>query len=117
MDFRAVIPQLDPFLALLRLDGLPTELLEAPLDFLQSVLEGNLPLEPSGRRVDSRRLVKIALAVVDLLREFPEAAQAAVRAWANVHRHLLAPFRYEDLGLRRVGPGRPCSSTPTCPRP
>ena len=80
---------------LLRLDGLPTELLEAPLEFLESVLEGNLPKEPSGRRVNSRRLVKIALAVAQLVQVFPVAAQAAVRAWADVHRRLVAPDRYD----------------------
>lgn len=82
---------------LLRFPRLPTGLLESPLAFLETVLEGNLPREPSGRRVNSRRLVKIALAVIQLLREFPPAAQAAVGAWANVHRQLMGA--YEDFGL------------------
>ena len=83
---------------LLRLPGLPTGLLEAPLEFLENVLEGNLPLELSGRRVGSRRLVKIALCIVQLLREFPETAQAAVRAWADVHRRLAGMYVYEEEG-------------------
>jgi hypothetical protein len=56
------------------------------LGFLQVILEGNLPLEPSGRRVGSRRLVKIAQAIIRLAKVLPESARAAVRAWANVHR-------------------------------
>jgi hypothetical protein len=71
---------------LLQLPGLPTELLEAPLAWLSGVLAGNLPPEPSGRKVGSRKLVKIAQLVISLTREFPETAQAAVRAWADVHR-------------------------------
>ncbi len=80
---------------LLELPGVPTEVLEDPLGFLESVLEGNLPREPSGRRVGSRRLVKIALIMVRLLVEFPEAARAAARAWAEVHRSMMA-FPDED---------------------
>jgi len=97
-DLESLVEQLVALDGLLRLDGLPTELLEAPLEFLESVLEGNLPKEPSGRRVGSRRLVKIALAMAQLVQDFPVAAQAAVRAWANVHRRLVAPDRYDDYG-------------------
>jgi hypothetical protein len=74
---------------LLDLPGIPTEVLEDPCMFLKSVLEGNLPPDPSGRRVGSRKLVKIATVVVELIQEFPEAAQAAVRAWASVHRGMM----------------------------
>ncbi len=95
-DLEGVVGQLEAFDTLLRLDGLPTELLEDPLDFLESVLDGGLPLEPSGRRVSSRRLVKIALEVIRLVRNFPEPAQAAVRAWADVHRRFLAPRHFSD---------------------
>jgi hypothetical protein len=84
---------LDP---LLGLDGLPTELLENPLGFLETVLAGNLPLERSGRRVGSRKLVKIAQLVVRLLKEFPPTAQAAVRAWADVHRRFARTSDDED---------------------
>jgi hypothetical protein len=97
VDLEAVADLIDVLDDLLRLPGLPTELLEAPLGFLTSVLEGNLPLEPSGRQVDSRRLVKIALAIARLLQEFPIAAQAAVRAWADVHRGMMHPFDLSDL--------------------
>jgi hypothetical protein len=95
VDLEAVVSLTAALEDLLRLPGLPTELLEAPLLFLESVLEGNLPPEPSGRRVNSRRLVKIAQAVIELERAFPEAAQAAVRAWADVHRQLAGAFKFE----------------------
>jgi hypothetical protein len=100
---------LDPILGL---DGLPTELLEDPLGFLATVLAGNLPLEPSGRRVGSRRLVKIAQLVVQLLQQLPEAAQAAVRAWANVHRrftgsHDMEGYDDEDLADLLFAPDLP----------
>lgn len=76
---------------LLGLPGLPTELLEAPAAFLESVLDGDLPPSASGRRMDSRRVIKIAQLVLAILRELPEAAQAAVRAWADVHRGQMDP--------------------------
>jgi len=80
---------------LLDLPGLPIELLEAPASFLESVLDGDLPAEASGRRVGSRRLVKIARVVVGMLKEVPESAQAAVRAWADVHRGLADPKLFD----------------------
>lgn len=82
---------------LLGLPGLPTELLEDPYVFLQTMLEGNLPLEPSGRRVGSRKLVRIALLVLDIAGEFPEAARATVRGWASVHRAMLTPSDFDDF--------------------
>jgi hypothetical protein len=85
-DLISAADELEP---LLGLDGVPTELLEDPLVFLETVLAGNLPLEPSGRRVGSRKLVKIARIVVQLLKGFPPTAQAAVRAWADVHRRFV----------------------------
>jgi hypothetical protein len=96
VELEAIIELADTLEPLLGLDGLPTELLEAPLQFLESVLEGNLPPEPSGRRVGSRKLVKITLAVVQLIRELPDAAQAAVRAWADVHRALARSVGSEE---------------------
>ena len=84
---------LDP---LLEFPGLPTEILEDPLGFLQSALEGNIPLLGSERRIGSRRLVKVATVMVDLAQELPEAAQAATHAWANVHRNLLHPFSLDE---------------------
>ena len=57
-----------------------------PLPFLLSALAGNLPKEPSGRRVGSPKLVKIADNIVRLVQAFPDSAQSAVRAWAELHR-------------------------------
>ena len=112
VDLEAIAGLTDVLDEQLRLPGLPTEILEAPLDFLESVLEGNLPLEPSGRRVDSRRLVKIALIMTRLMREFSAPAQAAVRAWADVHRKLAYPndlldFHEEDLNEFLPAPDLP----------
>ena len=97
VDLEIIVELVHALDGLLRLPGIPSELLEAPLDFLQSILEGNLPLEPSGKRVDSRRLVRIGLLMTQFLKAFPPTAQAAVRAWAVVHRALIHPFPYEDL--------------------
>lgn len=83
---------------LLRFPGLPTQLLEEPLTFMDHVWEGHLPVDPSRRRVDKRRLAKIAKAVNQLMRLFPETAQAAVRAWADVHRQQAGLFQYEEPG-------------------
>lgn len=93
-NMEAIIAAADSLDPLLGLDGVPTELLEDPLGFLETVLAGNLPLEPSGRRIGSRKLVKIALIVIQLLKVLPPTAQAAVRAWADVHRRFIG--RYED---------------------
>jgi hypothetical protein len=115
VDLEAVIHlagKLDP---LLGLDGVPTELLEAPLMFLETVLEGHLPLEVSGRRVGSRKLVKIARIVVSLLKEFPRPAQAAVRAWGDLHRRLANSYDLdeyeEDLSDLLFAPDLPPAMT------
>lgn len=97
VDLEVVVELSDALDDLLGLEGVPTELLEEPHAFLESILMGNLPLEPSGRRVSSRKLVKIALAVVRLLEQFPEPAQAAVRAWASVHRDMMMRYAVEQL--------------------
>jgi hypothetical protein len=91
-----LLAELDELMAL---PGVPTELLETPAHFLQGVLLNGLPREPSGRRVGSRKLVKIARLIAQLLEEFPETAQAAVRAWADVHRNLEGYFdsEYYDM--------------------
>jgi hypothetical protein len=101
VDLEGVLELADGLDGLLALPGLPTELLEAPASFLESVLEGDLPTGASGRRVDSRRVVKIAQLVVAVLKELPESAQAAVRAWADVHRGLMKP---ELLDRYRMDP-------------
>lgn len=82
---------------LLGFPGLPTEVLEDPLTFLETALGGHLPRLPSGHKVGSRKLVAIALAIVDLMHALPEAAQAAVRAWADVHRRLVSAMAYDDF--------------------
>ena len=87
--------ELEPLLAL---PGLPTELLEHPLGFLNSALDGNLPLEPSGRHVSSRKLVKIARLVLDIVNELPDTARAAIRTWAGMQRHaVLSDLDSEDM--------------------
>jgi hypothetical protein len=96
LDLEEIVNVMASLDKLLRFPGVPSELLEAPVDFLEGVLEGNLPPEPSGRRVGSRRLVKIALATVQLMRALPDTAQAAVRAWADVHRSRLESFGAGD---------------------
>jgi hypothetical protein len=95
VDLEGILELASDLDGILGLPGLPSELLEAPVDFLESVLDGDLPTGPSGRRVGSRRLVKIAQGVVAILRELPETAQAAVRAWADVHRGLMKPELFD----------------------
>lgn len=82
---------------LLGLGGLPTELLEDPHVFLQTILEGNLPPEPSGRRVGSRKLVRIAGFVLDIISELPEVARATVHGWAIAQRASLGLNDFVDL--------------------
>jgi hypothetical protein len=102
VDLESVIELLESLDDLLNLPGVPSELLEAPLAFLLSVLNGDLPHTAAGRRVGSPKLVKIAQTVALLLRDFPDTAQAAVRAWADVHRYrpvtLGVDEDFEDLG-------------------
>ncbi|MGD8463801.1 MAG: hypothetical protein PVI09_08020 [Anaerolineae bacterium] len=88
---------------LLQLPGLPSELLEAPLTFLDACLVGELPREASGRRVGSRKLVKLARHVLPFLSIWPDAARMAVRSWADLRRtEMIGPppelYFYEDWG-------------------
>lgn len=109
-DWWPLVKQLDEMLALERfvdlaaalddllgLPGVPTEVLEEPYAFLEGILLGNFPPQPSGRRVGSPKRVKIALLVVRLLKDFPEAAQAAVRAWASVYRNMVDAYRFDEF--------------------
>lgn len=89
VDLDAIVELADELSNLIELPGLPTELLEYPLDFLGCVLEGRLPPQASGKKLGSRRLLKIAQGVLEIARDLPDTAQAAVRAWASVHRALL----------------------------
>ncbi len=98
VDLESILELAESLDVLLGLPGVPTELLERPASFLGRVLDGDLPQEPSGRRVGSRKLVKIAQVVVGLIREFPETAQAAVRAWADVHRGMMDPRLLDRIG-------------------
>jgi hypothetical protein len=98
VDLAAVLDVLDNLEPHLHFPGLPSQLLEAPTVFLEHVLAGHLPLEPSGKRVGSRTLVKIALDVTRLLQQFPATAQAAVRGWADAHRGMMGYFPYDELG-------------------
>lgn len=97
VDLEVIVELADALDNLLGLSGVPTELLEEPYAFLESILEGNLPPEPSGRRVGSPKLVKITLIIVRLLKQFPKAAQAAVQAWASVHRNMLASYAFDSF--------------------
>jgi len=99
---------------LMNLPGVPTELLEDPLGFLESVLQGHLPLEASGKRVGSRKLVKMAQLILEILKELPETARAAVRAWANVHRQIRPPLDLsedDDLAGMFLDPDLPPAMT------
>jgi hypothetical protein len=101
---------------LLSLPGLPTELLEDPINFLMSVLDGHLPHEPSGRRVGSRKLVKIARIALAILDELPETARAAVRTWAGIQRHAIlseldSEFETDDLADFLMVPDMPPAMT------
>ena len=96
VDLDAVLTLAGQIQALLPWSGLPTELLEAPLDWLQSALEGHLPPEPSGRKMTSRSLIKISLPVIHLAQELPDTARAAVHAWAEVHRGMLRSLSDDD---------------------
>ena len=100
-DLDAILTLADQIQTLLPWPGLPSQLLEAPLDWLESALEGDVPPEPSGRKVTARNLIKIALAVIHLAQELPDTARAATRAWAQVHRGMLhyPSFGDDDLDL------------------
>jgi hypothetical protein len=98
VDLLSIVETAEELEPLLGLDGVPTEALEVPWRFLTTVLEGGLPREVSGRRVDSRRLVKIARLVALLAQELPESAQAAIRAWAAVHRDLIQFYEEANEG-------------------
>jgi len=89
----SLLEELEP---LLNLDGVPSALLENPLGFLELALDGHLPTEASGRRIGSRKLVKIALLVTRLARELPDVAQTAAQAWAGVQRALIEPPDLDD---------------------
>lgn len=96
VKLHAIVDHLTALDELLQLPGIPSELLEAPAEFLEGVLEGNLPLAPSGRKVDSRRLVKIALSIARLMQELPDTAQAAVRVWAAIQRSKTGSMTGDD---------------------
>jgi hypothetical protein len=103
-------------LNLVEWEALPTALLEAPLDYLEDLLEDYLePTGPStlrqgsgqallrtgepedwlegfglgkGRRRKDRHLLEISLAILRLGQELSESAREAITAWANLQRHI-----------------------------
>ena len=95
-----IIEVSEEFLNLVEWEVLPSALLEAPLDYLEDLLEGCL--EPTrdpddwlegfglwkGRRRKDRHLLKISLAILRLGQELSESAREAVTAWANLQRHI-----------------------------
>jgi hypothetical protein len=103
-----VIETSEELLDLVEWEVLPTALLEAPLDYLEELLEGYLePAGPStslrtgdledwlegfglwkGRRRKDRHLLDISLAILRLGQELSESAREAVTAWANLQRHI-----------------------------
>ena len=94
-------------MAMLGRDALSVEILEDPLSFLTDLTDhylhageiwGDLSgVPPKGWRRRSRRLAEIVSAVVDVAYALPEAAQEAIRAWANVHRQFAGEL---DAGRR-----------------
>jgi hypothetical protein len=107
-DLDEIIEASEDLLNLVEWEALPTALLEAPLDYLEELLEGYLeptgPLtslrtgEPEdwleglglwkGRRRRDRHLLEISLALLRLGQELSESAREAVTAWANLQRHI-----------------------------
>ena len=98
-----IIEVSEELLNLVEWEALPTALLEAPLDYLAELLEDYLapPSSPprvggrldgfglwKGRRRKDRHLLEISLAMLRLGQELSESAREAVRAWANLQRHM-----------------------------
>jgi hypothetical protein len=95
-----IIEVSEELLNLVEWEALPTALLEAPLDYLEELLEDYL--EPTGdpedwlegfglwkgRRRKDRHLLEISLAILRLGQELSESAREAVTAWANLQRHI-----------------------------
>jgi hypothetical protein len=95
-----IIEVSEELLDLVEWEALPTALLEAPLDYLEELLEDYLePTEDTedwldgfglwkGRRRKDRHLLEISLAILRLGQELSESAREAVTAWANLQRHI-----------------------------
>jgi hypothetical protein len=95
-----VIEISEELLGLVEWEALPTALLEAPLDYLEMLLEDYL--EPTGDPEEwledfglweghpkkDQHLLRISLAVLRLGQELSEPAQEAITAWANLQRHI-----------------------------
>lgn len=134
VDLDDLIEVSEEILNLVEWEALPTALLEAPLDYLEDLLEDYLePTGPStlrqgseqaslrtgepedwldgfglweGRRKD-RHLLEISLAILRLGQELSEPAREAVMAWANLQRHIrLMPL--EELACET------CPAAPFC---
>jgi len=96
VDLDAILTLADQIQSLLPWPGLPSEMLEAPLEWLESALEGDLPPEASGRKMTARNLNKVAIAVIHLAQELPDTARAAIHAWAEVYRSMVRYPSAED---------------------
>ncbi|MFB0535600.1 MAG: hypothetical protein ACETWR_11520, partial [Anaerolineae bacterium] len=114
-----IIEASEELLNLVEWEALPTALLEAPLDYLEDLLEDYL--EPTGdqeewlegfglwkgRRRKDRHLLEICLAILRLGQELSEPAREAVTAWANLQRHI-RPMPLEELACEI------CPAAPFC---
>jgi hypothetical protein len=100
----------EELLNLVEWEAIPTALLEAPLDYLEGLLEEYLSWSETGQSVDwlegfglwkgrrrkgrpfdgaqDRHLLEISLAILRLGQELSESAREAVTAWANLQRHI-----------------------------
>lgn len=117
VDMDELIEASDALMDVLGRDALPVEILEDPLDYLSDLVDhylqageilGDLSgVAPKGGRRQARRLAEVVAAVVDLAYEMSEAAQEAICAWANVHRHFLGK---PDMDSACVN----CSMAPFC---
>ena len=124
-DLDDLIEVCEELLNLVEWEALPTALLEAPLDYLEDLLEDYL--EPTGdpedwlegfglwkgRRRKDRHLLKISLAILRLGQELSESAREAVTAWANLQRHMRLVPSFDKL---RTPPGElACEICPAAP--
>jgi len=99
-DLDEILEISEELLDLVEWEALPTALLEAPLDYLEDLLEDYLrptgELEDwldgfglwKGRRKRDRHLLEISLALLRLGQALSESAREAVTAWANLQRHM-----------------------------
>ncbi len=117
LDVDELIEASEALMNVLDRDTLPITILEDPLDYLRDLAEYYLQngeilgdasdVRPRGRRRQTRRLAELVAAVVEVAYALPEAAQEAIHAWANVHRHLIGESSLGDTCAA-------CSMAPFC---